>query len=131
VWMMISGSVAIIAALARPTPIPHPWFYVIWLGLPVAGRLGLLLAPALTWMGGYYGRADVRWTGPARETQRRPGLRSPRGRAPGQGARGRCQADYSVQAREIRDWNHTTAVAMLTWLDTVTRTRPRHRETEL
>jgi hypothetical protein len=41
------------------------------------------------------------------------------------------QADYPAKAAEIRDWNHATAVAMLTWLDTVTRTRPRHRETEL
>jgi hypothetical protein len=41
------------------------------------------------------------------------------------------KADYPAAAAEIRDWNHTTAVAMLTWLDTVTRTRPRHRETEL
>jgi hypothetical protein len=41
------------------------------------------------------------------------------------------QADYAAKAAEIRDWNYATAVAMLTWLDTVTRTRPRHRETEL
>jgi hypothetical protein len=41
------------------------------------------------------------------------------------------QADYGAKAAEIRNSNHATAVAMLTWLDTVTRTRPRHRETEL
>jgi hypothetical protein len=41
------------------------------------------------------------------------------------------QADYPAEAAEIRDWNHATAIAMLTWLDTVTRTRPRHRDTEL
>jgi hypothetical protein len=41
------------------------------------------------------------------------------------------QADYPSKAAEIRDWNHATAVAMLTWLDAVTRTRPRHRGTEV
>jgi hypothetical protein len=41
------------------------------------------------------------------------------------------QADYPAKAQEIREWNHATAIAMLTWLDTVTRTRPRYRETEL
>jgi hypothetical protein len=41
------------------------------------------------------------------------------------------QADYPAKAAEIRGWNHATAIATLTWLDTVTRTRPRHRETEL
>jgi hypothetical protein len=41
------------------------------------------------------------------------------------------QADYPAKAAAIRDWNHATAVAVLTWLDTVTRTRPRHREAEL
>jgi hypothetical protein len=41
------------------------------------------------------------------------------------------KADYPAKAVEIRDWNHATAVAMLTWLDPVTRTRPPHRETEL
>jgi hypothetical protein len=41
------------------------------------------------------------------------------------------QADYPAKAQEIRDWDYGTAIAMLTWLDTVTRTRPRHRETEL
>jgi hypothetical protein len=41
------------------------------------------------------------------------------------------QADHPAKATEIRDWNHATAIAMLTWLDTVMRTRPRHRESKL
>jgi hypothetical protein len=28
------------------------------------------------------------------------------------------QADYPAKAAELRDWNHATAVAMITWLDT-------------
>jgi hypothetical protein len=40
-------------------------------------------------------------------------------------------SSFSLEGYKIREWNHATAVAMLTGLDTVTRTRPRNWETEL
>jgi hypothetical protein len=39
---------------------------------------------------------------------------------------GRLQTDYPATAAEIRGWNHATAVAMLRWLDMVTRTGPQY-----
>jgi hypothetical protein len=41
------------------------------------------------------------------------------------------EPDYPAKAVEIREWNTATAAAMLIGLDTATRSRPRHRETEL
>ena len=48
----IAGTaLAVYLRAPQATPIPHPWFYVMWLGLPFVGCIGLILAPAMIVIG--------------------------------------------------------------------------------
>lgn len=51
--LAILVSVSVVAA--GPTPVPHTWFYAIWLALPSAHRIGLLVTPLAVLVGGSIG----------------------------------------------------------------------------
>lgn len=56
VTLAVGTSVVAAVLIQAPTPTPHFWFYVIWLALPFASYVGLLLIPALILAGGWCGR---------------------------------------------------------------------------
>ena len=46
---------SVITVSFGPTPVPHTWFYAIWLALPTAHRVGLVLTPLSVTVGGLVG----------------------------------------------------------------------------
>jgi hypothetical protein len=56
---VISLEVAVVASVvavrAQPTPVPHTWFYAIWLALPMWRYIGLVLMPFVVLLGGWFG----------------------------------------------------------------------------
>jgi hypothetical protein len=48
--------ISVIAVSFGPTRVPHTWFCAIWLALPTAHRIGLVLTPLAVTIGGLVGR---------------------------------------------------------------------------
>jgi hypothetical protein len=52
----VMASVGALTVIARPTSVPHTWFYAIWLGLPTARHVGFGLIPLFAALGGWLNR---------------------------------------------------------------------------
>lgn len=55
VILAVTISVGVVAVSFGPLPVPHFWFYVMWLALPFVARVGLLAIPAIIVLGGWLG----------------------------------------------------------------------------